>query len=197
MKKYLVVTNIWGKRKKTFWTVVDTFKEEREYFDTIEEANEYVELFEAIGKTYDVPKYKDRIGYTNYYDLENTNARAWGYVIADTEEQKVLKWGGIGMYKLIRNDDKRYIKDYLFRGKDEIPENYKWDNGEYEGWLQFRWGDGKNAVDYVEPEKPQKEKPKKKDEVEYIVFGDPNEDIEDKYADIEAKDRIKRLEDRW
>ena len=35
----------------------------------------------------------------------------------------------------------------LFRGKDEIPEDYKWDVGEYEGWLQYRWGNGLNAIE--------------------------------------------------
>ena len=35
----------------------------------------------------------------------------------------------------------------MFRGKDEIPEDYKWDIGEYEGWLQFRWGNGLNAIE--------------------------------------------------
>ena len=36
--------------------------------------------------------------------------------------------------------------DFFFRGPSEIPPDYKWDIGEYEGWLQFRWGDGKNAI---------------------------------------------------
>ncbi len=40
--------------------------------------------------------------------------------------------------------------DFFFRGPHEVPEDYKWDTGEYEGWLQFRWGDGKNAITYGE-----------------------------------------------
>lgn len=36
--------------------------------------------------------------------------------------------------------------DFFFRGPGEVPEDYKWDDGEYEGWLQYRWGDGKNAL---------------------------------------------------
>jgi hypothetical protein len=32
----------------------------------------------------------------------------------------------------------------------EIPSGYKWDDGEYEGWLQFRWGNGKNSVEFGE-----------------------------------------------
>jgi hypothetical protein len=44
------------------------------------------------------------------------------------------------------------LKDYdmFFRGEDEIPHDYKWDiRGEYLGWLQYRWGDGKNAIGYT------------------------------------------------
>ena len=49
--------------------------------------------------------------------------------------------------------------DNLFRGEDEIPKGYIFDNGEYEGWLQYRWGDGKNAVNCKEPScKPKKKK---------------------------------------
>lgn len=36
--------------------------------------------------------------------------------------------------------------DFFFRGPSEIPPNYEWDEGEFQGWLQFRWGDGKNAI---------------------------------------------------
>lgn len=43
--------------------------------------------------------------------------------------------------------------DFFFRGPYEVPEDYKWDTGEYEGWLQFRWGDGKNAIIYGEEQK--------------------------------------------
>jgi len=44
-------------------------------------------------------------------------------------------------------DNKLAELDFFFRGPSEIPEDYKWDTGEYEGWLQFRWGDGKNAIE--------------------------------------------------
>ena len=49
-------------------------------------------------------------------------------------------------------DFKNYKKDLslldiLFRKPGEIPEDYEWDNGEYEGWLQFRWGNGLNAIE--------------------------------------------------
>ncbi len=44
--------------------------------------------------------------------------------------------------------DKLELKDIFFRGNNEVPEDYQWDSGEYEGWLQYRWGDGKNAINY-------------------------------------------------
>ena len=43
-------------------------------------------------------------------------------------------------------EDKLEKMDFFFRGPDEVPKDYKWDEGEYKGWLQFRWGDGKNAI---------------------------------------------------
>ena len=52
------------------------------------------------------------------------------------------------LYTMVKNHD------YFLRGVNEIPEDYEFDyNAEYEGWLQYRWGNGKNAVDYVEPKK--------------------------------------------
>ena len=57
--------------------------------------------------------------------------------------------------KNIKND--LSLRDYFFRGDDEIPKDYKLDNGEYQGRLQFRWGNGKNSLTYIEPSKPQKE----------------------------------------
>jgi hypothetical protein len=160
MKKYIVVTNVWGKKQRGIWdNLVDVFKEEREFFDTKEEADAYIALFEEIYKTYDVPAVKLKSGHNNVfpnkvlYDFKTPKERAWGWVLGDTESCTVIKWGGIGMYNISKKDNALRIKDYLFRGKDEIPKNYKWDDGEYEGWLQFRWGDGKNAIDYVEPKK--------------------------------------------
>lgn len=45
-------------------------------------------------------------------------------------------------------DNKLAELDFFFRSPGEIPEDYKWDVGEYEGWLQYRWGDGLNKIDY-------------------------------------------------
>ena len=134
------------------------------------------------------------------YESFKPGERLWGYVIGDTEECKIIEWGGLDMMNIWKTSDIRRVKDYLFRGKDEIPKDYKWDDGEYEGWLQYRWGDGKNAIDYVEPEKPKK---KKEDIDEYLdedlddMYIDDNEDIENQYLKEEDRLKLKLLMDRW
>jgi len=141
-------------------------------FDTLDEALEEAKL---INKLYnDTPKpvkiYKEiqsrysskRKWYVkdNYkWDFSN-GGYFWGYVVIDMINQKFIKiTNGLRIfgYKLTAKPD---LIDYdmFFRGEDEIPQDYEWDErGEYEGWIQFRWGDRKNALDYVEP--PKKERP--------------------------------------
>ena len=46
MARYIVVTNIWGKKEVTMWLSRDVFSEEREYFDTLEEAEDFVDSLE-------------------------------------------------------------------------------------------------------------------------------------------------------
>ena len=227
MKKYIVVTNIWGVKRNIFGVMKDYFDEEREYFDTMDEVNEYVTLFENVCQNINVPSKEWSCSYANS-NLNNffkdEKERLWGYVIGDTEKLEVINWGGHCLkdvnksYTKSRSKFSNYtetltydlnkliIKDYLFRGDDEIPKDYKWDYGEYFGWLQFRWGDGKNAVEYVAP-------PKQKKVVEPIMVQDEetevtewveekhNDDfadqIEDAYKKIEDRERAKLLIDRW
>jgi hypothetical protein len=92
-------------------------------------------------------------------------------------------------------------RDYVFRDKDEIPKNYKWDDGEYDGWLQYRWGDGKNAIDYEEKHKEAikkmvKEFPPERFEQEYMCCDFP-EDMEDKFAKEQEREQMKLKENRW
>lgn len=221
MKRYIVVTNVWGKKLNIFRNLKDFFNEEREYFDTMEEVNEYVNLFEGVYKDSKC----DVIKVFEPFEM-------WGYVVGDTKNLSTIKFGGTGMkyvsdklkgsqkniskaVPFSKSDktysfnnmntkmNKLYIKDYLFRGEDEISPDYIWDNGEYEGWLQFRWGDGKNAIDYVEPEKPKKTPD---DIVDFAEMEDPwfeqehdenLEEIENSFLRDEDKERIKILEDRW
>lgn len=208
MKKYLVVTNIWGKKEVTMWLSRDVFEEEREYFDTIEEAKDFAWLFKEYASVFPNPKKKEISYYDKKflsassknkatYDAFKPGERLWGYVIADTEKCTVLEWGGLCMYNIYKKMDVRIIKDNLFRGEDEIPKDYKWDDGEYEGWLQFRWGDGKNAVGYVEPEKPKKIKDEGDEEQYEGDFFDENDEIENSFLKEEDREKLKRLVDRW
>lgn len=215
-KKYLVVTHIQGLQNKVQpnGSYYPYFKEEREYFDTKEEVNEYVTLFEQVAESYDKPKkeYASKYNRDIYtWKFEDPSQRLCGYLIADTEKEVVLQWWGdlVGLNKKM---NKLVIKDKLFRGEDEIPKNYKWDTGEYEGWLRFRWGDGKNAVDYVDNIK-QKVINKNSDKTEHIddieeeenweAYTDytPNDEFGDKlmeaFDELEEREKIKRLENRW
>ena len=209
-KRYLVVTHIQGLQNKInpHGYYYDYFKEEREYFDTREEVNEYVTLFEQVADIYDKPHWgkKHKNDRESRWIFENPEQRLCGYLVADTKKEMVLQWWG-EMYNISKKTDKLKIKDILFRGEDEIPKNYKWAPGEYEGWLRFRWGDGKNAIDYVDNLKP-KTKDKKEDtiieeEENWEAYTDytPNEELGDKlmeaFDDLEDKEKIKRLINRW
>ena len=117
-------------------------------------------------------------------------------------ETKKLTWGGDKLKNYNNSCDKRVLYDILFRGPDEIPKNYKWDFGEYEGWLQFRWGDGKNAIDYVEKEKPKKEvnnidNEEVIDEPIDTSYVDEYEEIENSFIKAEDAEKLKKLIDRW
>lgn len=88
------------------------------------------------------------------------------------------------------------MKDIFFRKENEIPKDYKWDIGEYEGWLQFRWGDGKNAIDYKKPsnKKAQLLEEFKDDEEVERTDGD---DIQDNFDNDIIKDICRRKFERW
>jgi hypothetical protein len=70
---------------------------------------------------------------------------------------KLLKVGGAGMYisylhTLGKKEFDLQWTDRFFRDPTEIPDDYAWDDPEeYDGWLQYRWGDGKNSLTYREP----------------------------------------------
>ena len=133
-------------------------------------------------------------------------------MIGDTEECKIIEWGGFCMLNIHKDGDLRRTKDYLFRGPDEIPKGYEWDDGEYEGWLQFRWGDGKNTIGYVEPQKSKKKIEKvcgvsegytleEFAEVMDDLYIDTNdreyEQIENSFLKEEDIEKLKRLANKW
>lgn len=136
-------------------------------YDNIEEANEEASLINEFYK--DTPKpvrVKDKYSKMTY-EFPN-NAYFWGYIILDMEDMKLIEIGHDGIKIncnlrifnefLIRkkSDFNLMMKDIFFRKESEVPEKYVFDDGEYEGWLQYRWGDGMNAINKHKKEKTSK-----------------------------------------
>lgn len=177
-KRYALVFQIWYyeyidfecSRKRSI------IKSSIEQFDSYKEMMEIANLYNELYKDTPVPelvesfyydkKTKEKINvYKNglyvvppqtsygivqkHYDYDNGNAKHWGYVLLDYEEEKILnvvhdKFSPFDVGQWKRN---LALRDSLFRKKGEIPENYVWDDGEYEGWLQYRFGNGQNAIE--------------------------------------------------
>lgn len=131
----------------------------------------------------------------------------WGYIVLDMKECKAIRIGGYGFNcqnhicydtcKSINNSMSN--KDYFFRDTNICPDEYIWQEGEYNGWLKFKWGDGTNAINYV---KPQKQKIKKvqnivKEDEELNVEDYEAELIETKFADIIDKETQKRFMEKY
>ncbi len=196
MKRYIVITNIWGKKPNVTYGPMDYFKEEREEFDTIEETKDYIALFEGVCSTYTRPEINIKGKHIAWKDGD----RMWGYVVGDRNNYKI-KFGGDSLFDLKRNASTLRQRDYVFRGPDEIPKDYVWDDGEYEGWLQYRWGDGKNAIGYEEKHKEAikkiaKEFPPEQFKQEYLSNDFP-EEIEDKFAKEREREQIRLKQERW
>ena len=157
--KYCVVFNTYTNSLKSFSITP---------FDTLDEALEEAKLINIVYSPTPRPKkiYKTIYHYrrSRSRDFEfdfSDGSYFWGYMILDMTDCKIIKLvntvkmpGHVFSGKITLNDI-----DVLFRREDEVPDDYIWDaRGEYNGWLQFRWGDGKNAIDYVEPPKKEHSK---------------------------------------
>ena len=207
MKEYILITNMWGRKRNIFGQLFGTLEEERQEFDTLDEANAFIELFEGICKSYRCPKdyynpcwfqtwdllvlHKTR----HYLPFNDDKQRVWGYVLGKRDKREIIKIGGVGLIGLPPKSPKAAFIDALFRGENEVPKDYKWDVGEYEGWLQYRWGDGKNAVGYIE--KPSPKKVKKEENLPENQETDEWEDYMEKEQDKIDNERMKILSERW
>ena len=160
--KYCVIFNIWKDKLESFsCTEFDTLD------DALDEAKELNKMYSSTPKPFknyhEKGKHRDGWGWRyDPYDWDFSDGRQfWGYVVLDMIEHKFIKVvNGLHMFSYNVSCIKPTLEDYdkFFRGEDEISADYLWDNrGEYNGWLQFRWGDRKNAIDYIEPLK--KERP--------------------------------------
>lgn len=96
-----------------------------------------------------------------HYITNDTDTYFYGFMVMDFEKSEVIKIGGSKFpeYNKINPLKDLVLKDKIFREDNEIPVDYEWDNGEYEGWLQYRWGDHQNAIE-IEDERNKKNKEK-------------------------------------
>lgn len=141
---------------------------------------------------------KDYKHIPEHLDYFNGSAKYWGYVLIDFEEEKIL-----GVFHDKSQTWKNWktdlrLRDRLFRGSNEIPDDYKWDDGEYEGWLQYRWGNGLNAIeieDKLNAEKLNKKKSKSANKTKNTeLISDEIEDMEDKFDKLAEKElKIRKL----
>ena len=154
----MVIFSMWGKSLSArdmmgLYNLKEYAHSETE-FDTESDWKEEVMLIEKVYA--DTPRpYKVEKEGSKWHDEMwkfEINSRFWGYLVLDFVKEKVVKVGGDGIYKYHGIGSWRSelvslrMLDEFFRGKDEIPKDYIFDTGEYEGWLQYRWGDGKNAI---------------------------------------------------
>ena len=154
-KRFMVIFSIWGQKPVPREKRCDNL-DSHEYvhneveFDSEKEWKEEVELIEKLYK--DTPHPTERKGKCDEpkWNFTSEDERLWGYMVLDFSLSKVLRIGNDGIFDYKKTKTKNKVSlgllDKLFRGDDEIPKNYSFDIGEYEGWLQFRWGDGRNRV---------------------------------------------------
>ena len=158
---------------KRYVVIFNTFRDHLETrditeFNTEEEALEEARLINIYYQ--DTPKpYREQTEDSYHWNKKykwvypSPESRWWGYLVLDMEAAKLLKVGGSGMYisylhTLGKKEFDLWWTDRFFRDPTEIPEDYVWDEPEeFDGWLQYRWGDGKNGLTYQEPSKPKKE----------------------------------------
>lgn len=174
-KRYVVYSYSWwwpeyDEKRGYDWLNDSLALKTNEYaeFDTLSEASEFISYSQEIYKDIEKPTlikeyFLDKDTNTKYnwgdnrpagciricdhYECNGGKQKFIGYLIFDYQDSKIVNMVGDK-----HPDFKNYKKDLepldiLFRKPGEIPEDYKWDDGEYEGWLQFRWGNGLNAIE--------------------------------------------------
>ena len=220
-KRYRIIFSIWGHTNSDsisdFDTIEELNEEEKMIKDFYNSTPRPERIYEEKNWRYEKRKY--RISFEN-------GGSYWGYIALDYQEKKILEIynDGCRVYKTVevkrqnaeyrdikpyftrspytidKKTDRRRIMDLFFRTEEDVPSDYAWDNGEYEGWLQFKWGDGKNAIDYVEPKKELTVENKVDDfneEEEFEKYVDKNEEIATTIEEQLHDEMAKRLRNKW
>lgn len=164
-KKLMLIFNIWHVNGKTEELVseYDNLKELdndlQEYIDFCKDNYSRPCDDDSNIKKFPTKFYKGLIVNKKYNNNSDSNAAFYGWTILNFETEKFTVGGDSifeGSYTFafnipkLKRDPKKFLYykklDEYFRKDDEIPKNYIWDEGEYDGWLQYRWGDGKNRA---------------------------------------------------
>lgn len=202
-KRYVLIFNIWNDKKcSRSITQYDTFEEVKEEYILINE------LYCNTPRPKRIPtegNYRRRYGKKEYKICYEKDERYWGYIIIDYDKNEIIKIHNDGLLDFEGRTITLRMKDFYLRKPGEIPEDYNFEcNAEYEGWLQYRWGNRMNAVDYAAPKKDLTPKKSHKLEIydgceeDYKLEEDYNtETIENKFADLLDKETKQRLADRW
>ena len=223
-KRYRMVFSIWGHINSDSVSDFDTIEELEEEKKLVKEVYNATPRPEKVykEKSYRYEKRKYEVSYEN-------DGCYWGYITLDYQEKKILEIynDGCRVYKIVENKtyphysvgggvkvsvtkcpytidrktDKRRVMDIFFRTEEDVPVEYAWVPGEYEGWLQFKWGDGKNAIGYVEPEKKTKSQTDEDDDFNeddiFDEYMDRNEEIATTLEDQLHEETMKRLRNKW
>lgn len=203
-KRYVLIFNIWDDKKcSKSITQYDTIEEVKEEYILINE------LYCNTTRPQKIVKEDNRYGKKKYKISYEGGARFWGYIIIDYNNNEIIKIHNDGLLDFEGRTITLRMKDFYLRKPGEIPEDYIFEcNAEYEGWLQYRWGNGMNAVDYVAPPKPKKKSKNLFEEFGYdyethglMEFPEPEdydtEIIENTFADLLDKETKQRLLNRW
>ena len=182
--KNSIIWEYHNKENKPYCVIFSTFTDlfrscDITFYNTKDEALEEIELIKQVYKNVERPTKKGQKldGRKNNY-VQNTfnfgdNQYFYGWVLVDFENEKftIGKDGvrikckesnnSVFCFNINNKTDNLKIKDILFRKPNEVSFNYPWDNGEYEGWLRFRWGDGKNKIEGNTPQEIKKIEKKK------------------------------------
>lgn len=151
-----------------------------------------------------------RLYNASWTDYQGGEARYWGYALLDYEKSEIIGiyHDSFGVFNKKNCKKSPSLKDELFRDPTEIPEDYQWEPGEYQGWLQYRWGDGQNAI-AIEDARREKKKAKEgqiwsykdifyEDEIPDDLLQESEYDhIQDQFNDKLVKETEDRLMDRW
>lgn len=160
-KRYMITVQEFSKKLEGYFkgaNLVDVFHQYNIECDTKDEIEEWKNAIEEQYSEFTRPDESSTVKYSGvkYWDnswICDDNHKFWGYVIMDFKTESCIGYGGVSIQDHPKPLDDLILKDIYFRKDNEVPLNYKWDVGEYEGWLKFRWGDGSNAIDKVRKRK--------------------------------------------